>query len=292
MGNWGEPFIGSEALAAGTLTRHKLRARYRPLFPNVYVPRPVQLSLDQRIAAAWLWSHRQATIAGLAAAALHGSKWIDADAPVELIYGNARPPNGVVTRRGTLLDDEVMPLDERTVTTPARTAFDIGRRGSIMTAVQRLDALANATGFKPDDVARLAVRHPGTRGLRQLETVLELVDGGAQAPKESQVRLWLVEAGFPVPQTQIPMVGPDGVPFAFIDMGWDEWMLGVEYEGAHHRANRFQVTGDVHRLEKVEQQYRIVRVTAEDRRVGVIQRVHHAVVSLGFQCPCKLPNVS
>jgi hypothetical protein len=135
--------------------------------------------LQQRIVAAWLWSRRQATIAGLAAAALHGSKWIDADLPVELVHRNARPPSGIIARRDILLDDEVLILDGRAVTTPERTAFDIGRRGSIMSTVARLDALANATGFKVDDVARVARRHRGARGLRLLETVLELVDGGA-----------------------------------------------------------------------------------------------------------------
>jgi hypothetical protein len=79
MGDWGEPFVGSEALASGMLNRHQLRTRYRALMPDVYVPRLCQPSLRQRIAAAWLWSHREATIAGLAGAALHGTRWIDDD---------------------------------------------------------------------------------------------------------------------------------------------------------------------------------------------------------------------
>jgi hypothetical protein len=42
------------------------------------------------------------------------------------------------------------------VTTPERTAFDIGRRGRRDDAVARLDALGNATGFKADHVLTLA----------------------------------------------------------------------------------------------------------------------------------------
>ncbi|WP_102141215.1 hypothetical protein [Mycobacterium hubeiense] len=291
MGNWGEPFIGSEALAAGTVNWHQLRTRYCALFPDVYMERLAQPSLQQRISAAWLWSRRRATIAGLAAASLHGSKWIDTDIAVELVHANARPPSGIVTRRDRLLDDEVVILDGRSVTSVERTAFDIGRRGSVFAAVARLDALANATGFKIDDVAAIARRHRRLRGLRHLEKVLELVDAGAQSPKESQVRLWLIEAGFPPPQTQIPVFGPDGVPFAFIDMGWQEWMLGVEYEGKHHYDNRLQIASDIYRLEKVERRYRIVRVTAEDRRANVVRRVHNAVEAQGFECPCTLSSV-
>ena len=291
MGIWGEPFIGSEARAAGAVNWHQLRTQHRALFPDVYVPRLATLSFHQRIVGAWLWSRRQATIAGLAAASLQGSKWIDADTAVELVHLNARPPTGIITRRDTLLDDETTILDGRAVTTPERTAFDIGRDGSVMATVARLDALANATGFKVEDVLQLASRHPGARGLRHLESVLPLVDAGAQSPKESQVRLWLIAAGFPPPRTQIPVYGPDGVPFAFIDMGWDEWMLGVEYEGEHHRLNRFQVTSDIRRLEKVERLYRVVRLTAEDRRADVVRRVHNAVEAQGFACPCTWPNV-
>ena len=68
-------------------------------------------------------------------------------------------------------------------------------------------------------------------------------------------------------------------------------MLGVEYEGEHHRINRFQFASDIHRLDKVEQLWRVVRVTAEDRRTGVIQRVHRAVETQGFECPCNLSSV-
>ncbi|MGV0838449.1 hypothetical protein [Mycolicibacterium thermoresistibile] len=287
MDQWGEPFIGSEALAAGTLTAHQLRTRFRRQFPDVYAQREARLTFQQRSHAAWLWSRRQATVAGLAAAALHGTKWIDADTAVELVHANARPPTGIVTRRYTLLDEEVMMLDGRAVTTPERTAFDIGRFGTIMSTVPRLDALANATGVKADDVARLAARHPGARGLRLLETVLDLVDGGAQSPKESQVRLWLIEAGFPRPRTQIPVLDTDGVPFAFLDMGWEEWMLGVEYEGEHHR-ERLRYAGDIHRLEKIQRQWGVVRLTAEDSQTSVIHRVHRAVLALGVDCPCRL----
>src|ERR1700722_9692836 len=102
-GVW-EPFIGSEALQRGALNRHQLRTRYRALLPTVYLSAGVRPSLEQRIAAAWLWSTANATVAGAAAAALHGTKWIPNDVPVELICANSRPPRGVLTRRCLLLE--------------------------------------------------------------------------------------------------------------------------------------------------------------------------------------------
>ncbi len=198
-----QPFIGSEALASGILRPHQLRSRFRAVFPNVDVQRGMGLTLRQRTVAAWLWSGRQGVIAGLTAAAWHGSKWVDKCVPVELIWSNLRPPRGVRTYDMRLHPAEFRAVAGMPVTNPERTAFDICRRGAIDIAIAHLDALVQATGVKVHDIAELADRHRGARGLRQLETVLEHVDPGAQSPKETWLRLLLVRAGFPRPRTQI-----------------------------------------------------------------------------------------
>ncbi|ORA79278.1 hypothetical protein K3U93_02995 [Mycobacterium malmoense] len=278
-----EPFIGSEALACAALSRHQLRTRYRAVFPNVYLSTKVQPTLERRISAAWLWSRGRATIAGAAAAALHGTKWIPNDVPVELICVNSRPPRGVVTRRCLLLDGEAQMMDGRSVTTPERTAFDIGRGGAIHSAVARLDALAAATDFKVEDVLRVSRRHPHSPGLRRLEIALELVDAGAQSPRESYLRLLLVEAGFPRPQTQIPVLGADGIPVAHIDVGWEEYMVGVEYEGDQHQTDRRRYVYDIQRLEMLERMgWLIVRIVAEDHRANIVRRVRMAMAERGW----------
>lgn len=276
----GKPFIGSDALESGALNRHQLRARYRAVFPNVYVSNGAGLSLERRISAAWLWSGRAATIAGAAAAALHGSKWIPDDVPIELHHANTRPPRGVLTRRGALLEGETQTVGGYPVTTPERTAFDIGRRGAVRSAVVRLDALARATGFKVDDVLRIAKRHRGSPGLRRLETALELVDPGAQSPRESYLRLLLIDAGLPRPQTQIPVLGVDGLPVAFLDLGWAEDMVAVEYDGDQHRTDRRQYVKDIRRIEMLEQMgWIVVRVVAEDRPAVIVRRVRDALAA-------------
>jgi len=273
-----EPIIGNEALASRQLSRHQLRARYTAVFPNVYLPNDVEPSLEMRIWAAWLWSGRTATIVGAAAAALHGSKWIADDVPIELNHANTHPPRGVLTRRDRLLEGETQTIDGRTVTTPERTAFDIGRRGAVHSAVARLDALARATGFKVDDVLRIAKRHPRSPGLRRLEAALELVDPGAASPRESYLRLLLIDADFPRPQTQIPVLGRDGMPVAYLDLGWEACMVAVEYDGDQHRTDRRQYVKDIQRIEMLEGMgWIIVRVVAEDRPANIIRRVRDAL---------------
>ena len=111
----------------------------------------------------------------------------------------------------------------------------------------------------------LRERHPRSPGLRRLETALELVDAGAQSPRESYLRLLLIEAGLPRPQTQIPVLGVDGIPVAYLDMGWQEWLVAVEYDGEQHRSDRRQYVKDIRRLEMLQEMgWTVVRVVAED----------------------------
>src|ERR1700744_4320242 len=132
-------FVGSEAVVQGTLSPYQLRTGYRAIVPNVYLPDWAAPSLRQRAQAAWLWSGRRGVLAGLAAAALHGSNWIDDAQPIELILRHPPPPAGVITRNRRLNGDEITHVARLPVTTPARTAYDLGRLLPRGKAVARLD---------------------------------------------------------------------------------------------------------------------------------------------------------
>ena len=123
-----------------------------------------QLTVADRAKAAWLWSGRRGVVMGSTAAALHGARWVDQARPVELVSANVRPPNGVQTRKLSLRPDELMALRGLPVTTPARTAFDIGRQKPTGPTVAAMDALLRATGIRPEEVSMIAARHPGARG--------------------------------------------------------------------------------------------------------------------------------
>lgn len=272
-----EPFIGSEALAAGTLTRHELRRYHRALMPDVYVDRRAESTLRRRRTAAWLWTRREGVVAGLAAAALYGTEWIDDDVPIELIWRNARAPHGVITRADTIHVDEVASLDGVLVTTPERTAFDLGRRGTLTQAVSRLDALARATDVHVAGIQEVAAAHWHTRGLRQLERVLDLMDAGAESPKESWLRMALIRHDFPRPRTQIPVQAPDGCTTYYLDMGWEDRMLAVEYDGDQHRTSKERFAYEMTRGEDLAAAgWHVVRAAARHSEADVIRRVEHA----------------
>jgi hypothetical protein len=281
------PFLASEVLAAKALPERAMRALYEPVYPGVYVPSGIALTASQRAHAAWLWSRRRAVVAGNSAAALLGAKWVDPRTPAELVYDNRRPPGLITVHTDRLLETEVTDVGGIGVTNAARTAFDIGRRASRLRALQQLDALANATDVKALDVEELVAEHRGARGLRRLYEILPLVDGGAESPQETRTRLALIDAGFPVPRTQIPILDPGGYLIARIDMGWEEWLVGVEYDGAHHWTDPAQRTRDIDRTAALADcPWTIIRVGADIlryRQGTLLYRVGAALNAAGWR---------
>ncbi|MGB9226494.1 endonuclease domain-containing protein [Mycobacterium sp.] len=281
------PFRGTEALSAGVVTAHRLRTDFVMVHRNVYIPRGQKPTAVTRAIAAWLWSGRSATAAGLSAAALHRMAWIDDWLPAELNRRSRDKARGIVLHSDTLDDDEVCVRDGIRLTTPARTAFDLARRKGLTTAVIRLDALMQATEFKMADVELLTEPHRGARGLVQFRQALPLVDGGAESPWETRTRLVLIGGGLQRPQTQIKVFNDWGAAMARIDMGWEVWKVGVEFDGAQHWLDPARRTWDIDRLAELEARgWTIVRVSADmlrNRPGVVVARARHALLAAG--CP-------
>jgi hypothetical protein len=282
------PFLGSEVLAANALPERAMRSLYEPVYPGVYVPGCIDLTAGQRAEAAWLWSRRKAVVAGHSAAALLGAKWMDATLNAELIHANRHPPAGITVHSETLVPDEVTEVGGIVVTSPARTAFDIGRRTSNrLRAVQQLDALANATDVKDVDLEAIISRHPGARGVVRLRRVLPLVDGGAESPQETRTRLALIDAGIPAPRTQIVVRDEYGEFVARIDMGYEDLRVGIEYDGPQHWTNAGQCDRDVDRYSALlDLGWVIIRVSSEllrYRQATFIARVVAAMQAAGWR---------
>jgi hypothetical protein len=152
-----------------------------------------------------------------------------------------------------------------------------------------VDALANATKLQPSHVLPLLERHRGVRGLVQLRDVIDLMDGGAESPQETRTRLLLIDAGLPRPQTQIVVRDNYGEPFARIDMGWEEFLVGVEYDGPQHWTDPSRRTRDIDKYAELDHRgWRIVRVNDEllrYRRRVIVSRVCAALRAAGAEWP-------
>lgn len=273
------PFLGIAALDAGFVRKHQLRSQYVALFPGVYLRRGMKPTFRDRAEAAWLWSHRDGVLSGLTAARLWGAKWVDETLPIELIHTNGRPPAGIRVFKECLDPGERRLCASLPVTSAPRTAFDIGRRGSLGDSVARLDALSNATGVTGAEIAAVADAHRRARGVRQLDKALTLFDAGAESPRETWLRLVVIGAGFPRPQTQIPVV-IGGRRKYYLDMGWEALLLAIEYDGDHHRTDRIQFARDITRLEELaDLGWTVIRVAAGTAQTEILDRLHRAWAS-------------
>lgn len=282
------PFLGTEALASGHVSRRELNRHHR-IYRDVYLPADVTLTAEMRAEAAWLWSDRLATTGGLSAAALYGTLWVDPRSPAELFRTNGKPVSGIIIHRDVLLPDEVEEVRGIPATTPARTGFDLGRRRGRERALVRVDALANQTGVTAKDIDYLIPRHRGVRGLVQLRAILELMDDGAESPQESRTRLALIDAGLPKPETQIEVHDELGEFVGRIDMGYREFKVGIEYDGVQHWDDPEQRAKDIERLARLlEAGWMIIRVSSDilrNRSRTFVVRTCQALRAAGAEWP-------
>lgn len=283
--------IGTEALARGAITSHALRRYYRPLFRNVHAPRDRILTVRDRAIGAWLYSRRAGIITGMAASSLHGASWIDAEIDIELIFKYTRPPAGIIARNERIAADEWRDIDGLPVATPARAAFDLGRYRPDFEALARLDALMRAHPFSVGEVAMLADRYKGARGVARLKALLPFIDGGAESPRESWWRKLIIDCGFPMPRTQIPVVDATGKHIRFLDFGWQEYKVALEYDGDQHQSDRAQYLKDrrvIPALRRLD--WHVTSVVKEDDPVLVINLLSQAMRRRGWHGQIQIPS--
>ncbi|MDT7635955.1 MAG: hypothetical protein QOC83_243 [Pseudonocardiales bacterium] len=260
-------FRGSEALAAGALTRAALRGpRYRRLLPDVYTPAALEPDLALRSRAAYVWAGNRGVLTGYSAAEMLSAACAPAGAPAELALPGTHPkaPPGVLIRQVTLARDERRTYRGVELTTPVRTAYDLARRCSLAEAVVAVDALAGRFGFAPKEVLGLARRHRGARRTLRLPEVVALAEPLAASAMESRLRLVLVLGGLPRPAVQYRVPDRRAHVVASVDLAYPEQLIAIEYEGADHFAGH-RVVRDVHRYTRlVDLGWRVYRYTADD----------------------------
>lgn len=177
--------------------------------------------------------------------------------------------------------DEICRVGEVRLTTPSRTAVDLARRFPEDVAVAAIDALARATKLTVADIELAAQRHPGQRGIRQARKIIALVDPKAESPRETALRLLIVRARFPPPESQHPIYNEYGVLIGIADFAWAELKIAVEYEGRYH-SDPEQIRKDIARIEEmIEMGWLVIRVTSRDPAAVVVRRLAYARASRG-----------
>jgi hypothetical protein len=233
----GRPFRGSEAVAAGRITRGALRGpRFRKLGADTYVR--VGAPDDLRLAA-----HAAAVRAGPDAVLTGWSAcvWWECDVlpwpppPVELAAPDQRlrTEPGLRVWRARYRDEDVTVEDGVRVTTTLRTAYDLAARNDLDTGVVAADGLGHLGKFTAAELVALAGDLGPRRGCRRIGDVAALMDPKAESPQETRVRLRLLRAGLPPPVTQYEVYAGSR-QVARVDFAWPERKLALEYDGWDH----------------------------------------------------------
>ncbi|HEY7175359.1 MAG TPA: hypothetical protein VH442_10615, partial [Micromonosporaceae bacterium] len=106
-----------------------------------------------------------------------------------------------------------------TMTSPPRTAWDLGRWMPPLASVPIIDGLLGIGRVSASDLRAYATDRIGERGPRRAIAAIDLADGRAQSPPESVVRVRLVMAGLPKPVPQLPITVPGGITL-HPDLAW------------------------------------------------------------------------
>ena len=256
------PFSVAQADAAGVPAslRHKLvrQGLLRPLVRGTFVAAQVPDSLAVRVAAVCLVTPPHMVVVDRTAAWVHGVDALPRSAIHEMPAldlfsraGSRMRRSGVISGIRTLLPRDVQTVDELALTTPLRTAVDLGR------LLWRYDALGAIDGFlrigvDKDELVAEVRRFKGQRGVVQLRGLAPLGDGRAESQPESALRLHWHESGIPAPpEPQIWVRADDGTPRFRIDLGDRVTQYGAEYYGEEFHSDE-RAVDDAARIEWLE----------------------------------------
>ena len=143
-----------------------------------------------------------------------------------------------------ILTRDLMEIHGIVVTTPLRTALDLGRLQR--TPDLRLHGLDTMLGLRQFSHERLLAEVPRfnrRRGVVLLRVLAPIADPGSESFGESALRLRWHHANLPRPRTQIP-VEVDGRVLFYLDMGLEELLFAAEYHGEAWHSSDEQVEHD------------------------------------------------
>ena len=119
--------------------------------------------------------------------------------------------------------------DDLIATDPADTAIDVASAAAEIDVLAVLDAALRAGVSRPE-LDRAVVRAHRQRGIIAVRRWAAYADPRAQSPMESRTRQRILAAGLPAPNLQVPVRTASG-RVRFLDNGWEDAKVGVDYEG-------------------------------------------------------------
>lgn len=264
------PFAAAVARAEGVprlrLTQLCQTGRLRQPIRRVYVAAQVPDSLMLRAQCLALVMPDDCVIVDRHAGWLHGAEMVLAPnehlntLPIHMFRpsDHGRLRNGLaLSGERNLRPEDVTEVLGLPVTTPLRTAWDLGRVRSRQRSLAGMDQMLRLPGFPHAAFLVGIERFRGQRWVINLRTLGPLADGRAESQGESALRLGWHDAGLPQPEPQLE-IWEAGFLVARVDVGNAELGYGTEYNGNEWHTSTDQRLHDHSRLARVREHLYVV----------------------------------
>ncbi|KQW53066.1 hypothetical protein ASC77_01840 [Nocardioides sp. Root1257] len=243
MTHWPDvPFTRAElaglGLAATDLRRGQRDGDVRRILRGVFVAARLDDTLELRAVAAAKATPEGHVIVDRTAAWLHGVDMhaygeLDGIPPVEtcaLRWSAPTTLGGIAGRTRDLRPEDQMRIGGVCVTTPLRTALDLGCCLRRREAFAALCMIARAHHHTRHDYVRALSRYRRRRGVVQLRELVALVDTRFESQREAWCFLAIADAELPHPEPQV-WIEVDGAPTYRLDLAYRRLRVCVEYDG-------------------------------------------------------------
>ncbi|MBO9520933.1 MAG: hypothetical protein J7518_05290 [Nocardioidaceae bacterium] len=278
------PFTAAEVSTAG-ISRGGLAALctaglVRRVFRGVFIATQAPDSVRSRAAALRLVIGPDVVVTDRTAAWLHGIPILRRGShPIAPPLDTGTRTDSRVRRAGVdghrrqLRPSDVTVIDGVPVTTPLRTACDLGR------LLWRFDALAALDGALRIGVDRETLlgtleRFRGYRGVRQLRALAPLADGRSDSPGESALRLHWYDAGLPRPDLQHAVYDHERGRLFRLDVPAPVVRYAAEYDGEQFHSDPEAVDHDQRRRSWLRDEARwVVDVFTKDDVYGTNTKI-------------------
>ncbi|MFT4083421.1 MAG: hypothetical protein QM638_12620 [Nocardioides sp.] len=270
------PFTGAMATDAGISRRQLERllasGLIRRTVRGVYLATEAGDSIELRARCLALVAPDDCVIVDRHAGWLHGASMVLAPGehiglrPLSIFRpsGKGRLRNHIATSGERWLPKEhVTVVGGMRVTTPLRTAWDLGRVPWPNAAISAIDQMHRLGRYRPEEFNAGIEQFRGHRWVRTLRVVGPMADGRAESPPESILRILCRDCRVPVvPQLE---VFDRGRFVARLDLGNEELRFALEYDGLEwHSAPEALERDRNQRQDLAEQDWLLEIFTKED----------------------------